>query len=392
MIALEFVRSVPRYVAARAVSARAPGLVAGALAPLKLGHHAEPALPGPDWVRVRPALAGICGSDLAMLTGHGSFYFSPIISTPFVPGHEIAGTLEDGSRVVVEPVLHCATRRVSPPCAACARGETNCCERLGYGHLARGLQTGYCADTGGGWSQSLVAHASQIHGVPDTLTDEDAVLVEPLACAVHAALRASIAPDDTVLVAGAGTIGLCTIAAVRHLTPAGRIIAAAKHPRQRREASRLGADDVVEPNAALRAVRSATRSLTLTPERGEPWLSGGADVSLECSGRMPALDLCLRATRPRGRVVLVGLPSAGRLDLAPVWHRELGLAGAYAYGTELTPSGPRRTFDIAIELAAEVGIGSLVSAAYPLARFREAVDHALDAGRLDAIKVVFDAR
>lgn len=400
MIALEFVRSVPRYVASRVVAGRAPGLVPVA-APLRVGHRPDPERPAAGWVRVRPRLAGICGSDLAMLTGHASFYFSPVVSAPFVPGHEIVGMLEDdtgalpaGTRVVVEPVLACAARGIDPPCEECAAGRTNACERLAHGHLAPGLQTGYCEDTGGGWGTRMVAHLSQVHAVPDTLPDEAAVLVEPLACAVHAALRARIAPHDTVLVAGAGTIGLLTVAAVRHLTPAGRIIAVAKHPRQRREAARLGADEVTAPAAAVRSVRSATRALALEPERGRMWLAGGVPVSLECSGRMDALDTCLRATRPRGRVILVGLPATGRIDLAPVWHRELEVVGAYAYGTEDTPEGPHRTFEIALELArrleeAGTSLGGLVSAVYPLARYREAIDHALDAGRLDAVKVVF---
>jgi threonine dehydrogenase-like Zn-dependent dehydrogenase len=182
-------------------------------------------------------------------------------------------------------------------------------------------------------------------------------------------------------------MGLLTIAALRDLAAPGRIIAVAKHPKQREEARRLGADDVVRPDAALRAVRLATRALMHEPERGEPWLAGGVDTSFECSGSARALDTCLRATRARGRVVLVGLPGPARVDLAPVWHRELELVGAYTYGTE---ADGRRTFDIAIDIARRVDLASLVGAAYPLTRYEEAIDHAMDAGRLGAIKVVFD--
>jgi threonine dehydrogenase-like Zn-dependent dehydrogenase len=73
------------------------------------------------------------------------------------------------------------------------------------GHVSPGLQTGYCADTGGGWSAMLVAHRSQLHPVPDRMTDTRAVLVEPLACAIHAALRAAPEPGANVLLAGAGS-------------------------------------------------------------------------------------------------------------------------------------------------------------------------------------------
>jgi threonine dehydrogenase-like Zn-dependent dehydrogenase len=124
-----------------------------------------------------------------------------------------------------------------------------------------------------------------------------------------------------------------------------------------------------------------------TPEMGEPWLSGGADVSFECSGSPGGFDACVRTTRPRGRVVLVGLPAPARLDLAPVWHRELAVMGAYTYGAE---PGGRRTFDIAFDVARRADLAPLVTARYPLTRYEEAIDHAMGAGRLGAIKVVFD--
>jgi threonine dehydrogenase-like Zn-dependent dehydrogenase len=386
MIALEFSRSVPRYAASRVAGRAAPGLLSR-LAPLHLGHLDDPVPPGDGWVRVSPRLAGICGSDLAMVAGTASFYFSPIVSMPFVPGHEIVGTTDDGARVVVEPVLGCTVRGIEPPCEACATGQVGCCTRTAHGILSPGLQTGYCEDTGGGWGTLLVAHTSQIHAVPDGLSDEAAVLIEPFACAVHAVLRANIADGSTVLVSGAGTMGLLTIAAITELAKPGRIIAVAKHPRQRDEAHRLGADDVVAPDAMLRSVRLATRSFLNEPEQGKPWLAGGVDTSFECSGSADALEDCLRATRARGRVVLVGLPGPARVDLAPVWHRELEVTGAYTYGIE---EDGRHTFDIAIELAQRVDVAPLVSARYPLTRYDEAIDHAMDAGRLGAVKIVFE--
>lgn len=387
MIALRFSRSVPRYAASRVAGRAAPGLV-GHLAALRVGHYDDPELPAGDWVRVAPRLAGICGSDLAMLAGDASFYFSPIISMPFVPGHEIVGTrLDSGERVVIEPVLACAARGIDPPCEACATGAIGLCTRTAHGVVSPGLQTGFCEDTGGGWGTMLVAHASQVHAVPDDLSDEAAVLIEPLACAAHAVLRANVTPGSTVLVSGAGTMGLLTIAALRALVDDVRVIAVAKHRRQRSEAQRLGADDVIAPDAALRGVRLATRALLRTPEQGQPWLAGGVDVSFECAGNASAFDTCLRATRARGRVVLVGLPAPARVDLAPVWHRELELVGAYTYGVE---SDGRRTFDIAFDIARRIDLAPLVSAAYPLTRYTEAIDHAMDAGRLDSVKVVFN--
>ena len=224
MIALQMYRSMSRYVAARAVGSRMPGLLAGPLTPLRLATIDEPKLIGPGWGRLAPRLSGICGSDLSALSGQTSFYFSSLVSMPFVPGHEVVGELYDdledlpaGTRVVLSPVLSCAARGVER-CAPCQAGAVGRCERVTVGHVAPGLQTGYCADTGGGWGAMLVAHRSQVFPVPDRLPDDRAVLVEPLACAIHAALKAEPEPGASVLVVGAGTVGLLTLLALRALT------------------------------------------------------------------------------------------------------------------------------------------------------------------------------
>ncbi len=394
MKALLFERDVPRFAAARIAGTLGGGRGAR-VGPLRLADVDPPVPPGEGWVRVRPRLAGICGSDLATIDARASRYFEPIVSFPFVPGHEVVGDLDDGTRVVLEPVLGCRARAIEPPCPACASGELGGCERVAFGHLAPGLQTGFCADTGGGWSTALIAHESQLHRVPEELSDEDAVLVEPAACAIHGALRV---PDrsPTVAVIGAGTLGLLTIAALRrHRTP-GTVIAAAKHPEQRRLAKELGADVVAEPAELLRAVRRVTGSLALGdgPVRS---LTGGADAVVDCVGSATSLAAALAAVRPRGDVVLVGMAGEVRVDLTPLWHREVRLAGAYAYGTETVPGGggpsrTARTFDLAFELVAEARLGRLVSARYPLDRFTEAVRHAADAGRRGAVKIAFDLR
>lgn len=411
-LCLELYRSVPRYLATRALIGRLPGLVAGPVAPLRLIDREvrRPKVNG--WVRVRPLLSGICGSDLNTLTGGASFYFSALVSLPFVPGHEIVGELLDdvpddgqspsggaevsparsraarvspalsaGQRVVLDPVLSCVVRGIDPPCSMCDRGEPGLCERVTGGDVSAGLQSGYCRDTAGGWGELLVAHASQLHPVPEGLNDETAVVVEPMACALRAVRRAAVADDDHVLVVGAGTVGLLTLVALRKEVPGSRVTVVAKHRFQADLARRLGASSVTSPSEALGAVRRATAAFRCEPERSAPFLLGGVDTSFECVGSSSALDLALRATRARGKVVLAGMPA--RADLSPAWLRELEVVGSYS------GSG---AFSAALELAAEHDLGRLVGATYPLGGWREAVDHALQAGSLGTIKVAFDPR
>ncbi len=400
MKALRFERDVLRFGAARVASGIRPG--AGArYGPLSLVTDDQPELPGPDWVRLTPRLAGICGSDLATVDGRSSQWFEPIVSFPFVPGHEVVADVADARsarRVVLEPVLGCVTRGISPVCAACADGRLGNCEHLDHGRLEAGLQSGFCCDTGGGWSTEMVAHPSQLHDVAESMSDEAAVIVEPTACAIHGALRARIAVGDTVALIGAGTLGLLTLAAIKRFAPECTIVIGAKHPHQRDLARELGADVVCEPAGLLRAVRRGVGTQVLG--RGSTArLTGGADVTIDCVGSADSIATALAVTRPTGRAVMVGMPGVLKVDLTPLWQREIELVGAYAYGSEqLTdaagmPTGEsRRTFELAFDLVQSANLGRLVSATYPLERVDDAIAHAADAGRRGAVKIAFDLR
>ena len=396
-LALEYRRCATRYFAARAVSAtrtgaRLAGALAGNVAPLRLVEQADPAPPDESWTRVEPVLSGICGSDLGLLTGRSSPYLGPLTSMPFVMGHEVVGRTVDelprlprGSRVVIDPVLRCAARGL-PPCPACLAGHTGRCDGITTGRLAAGLQTGFCADTGGGWSRRMLAHASQLHPVPDSLPDEIAVLVEPLACAVHAARRVPINPGASVLIIGAGTVGLLTLLALRKLTAAGEVHVIAKHRHQADRARELGATQVIGTESTARALRRSTGALLVEPELGDGYLLGGMDMAFECTGGSAGLNTALRSLRAGGTVVTSGMP-AGGVDLTPLWYRELQLVGAYASAIGEEPD--RGDFPAAIALATAAPLDGYVDTKYPLDQWRDAVDHAAAAGRLGTIKVVF---
>ena len=208
---------------------------------------------------------------------------------------------------------------------------------------------------------------------------------------MHGALAAAVAEGDTVAVIGSGTLGLLTLAALRRMTPAGTIVAAAKYPVQRELARELGATAVVDVGELRRAVRRATGTMALG-DGDIIRLTGGADVVVDCVGSEASLADALAVVRPRGRITMVGMPGHAHVDLTGLWQREITLAGAYAYGTErVGPAGtPRRTFDLAFELVADADLGRLVSATYPLARFTDAIAHAAGAGPRGGVKIAFD--
>ena len=391
---LDYVRSVPRYLTARLLGPRIPAVYTSPFGTLRLSKQTPLPLPSPAWVRVRPTLSGICGSDLATLTAQGSTYFSPFTSCPFTFGHEVVGVVTAlgpeaegvrvGDRVVLEPPLHCAIRGIDVPCVACREGHQSHCRHVMDGDLAPGIQTGFCRDTGGGWSQEFVAHPRQLHRLPDDLRDEVGVLIEPFSCCLHAAQMATPGEGQTALVLGAGTIGAFTIAALRALGSRARIVTVAKYPHQKELARAMGADHVLEPRDMHDGLVTLLGARSFKPELGGTVLLGGADVTFDCVGSERTLDDALRFTRHHGSVILVGMPSIPRgIDWTSIWHKELIVRGAY------TSTSP--TFHRAAEIVYQLrgALSGVAGARFPLTQYQRAIATALNAGRAGIVKTVF---
>jgi threonine dehydrogenase-like Zn-dependent dehydrogenase len=411
VLAVRCVKSVPRWLLLKALGPRFPGLCTSRLGFLQLADVAELPLPTPHWVRVRPHLSGICGSDLAAIAAEGSPFFAPLTSFPFTFGHEVAGTVIEvgaavravrvGDRVVVEPVLHCGVRGIAEPCPACRQGNYGNCTNVTAGDIAAGVQTGYCRDTGGGWSHALVAHEVQLHRVPDAVPDDAAVLVEPFSCALHAVLRAGVpslalracVQAASVLVCGCGTMGLLVIAALRALQIPARIVAVAKHPHQQEQARRLGAADLIVPGKDVREQLCQRTGATLHfAEIGPPTVLGGFDVVFDCVGSPRSLDESLRFTAARGSTLLVGMPAVPKtVDWTTIWYKELQVKGTYTYGCEDVAGERLRTFTLALRLLEQgrVDLRPLVTHRFALTDYRKALQTALHTGPHRAIKTVF---
>jgi len=393
--ALQYVKSVPRYLAARFVGSRVERLYTSAFSTVRLADVEPPPLPGPRWARVRPILSGICGSDLATITAQGTTYFSPFVSTPFVFGHEVVGQVVEtgpgvervraGDRVALSPPLHCEVRGIEAQCAECRAGHTGHCTNVTAGALSAGIQTGYCRDTGGGWSGSLVAHELQLHTVPAGVSDEAAALIEPLSCCMHAVERAAVPEDGTALVLGCGTIGALTIAALRASGSDCRLIVVAKYRHQQETARRLGADVVIGAGGSMRDDLAEELEVELHPtELGPPTSLGGADITFDCIATARTLDDAMRFTRARGAVIVVGMPGVpDGVDWTAMWHKELDVRGSYTSDEE--------TFGRAVAVAARLDaeLRPLVGARFALEEWPDALRCALHSGESGVIKTVF---
>ena len=403
MKAIRFAAPIPTYLATLAAGRLADRFYVGPLACTRYGDVPEPALPSPRWVRVRTRLGGICGSDLNVITLRASPSTSPFSSFPFVLGHENVGDVVEvgrdvrrvavGARVTVNPLLCCEPRDVTPACPACAAGDHSRCTHFTDGALPPGMLIGTTRDLGGSWGEMFVAHESQLVPVPESMSDEDAVLVEPLACSVHA-VRANLPPPGArVLVVGAGSIGLLTVAALRALSPGAPVTVLARHPFQAAHAERLGAGRVVPARGDyLAPLADAAGTRLLRPIIGKPVGVGGFDCTFVCVGGARAMDDAMRVTRAGGTIVLLGNSSTmNGLDWTPLWLKELTVRGSLCYGAHTHTSPARSAFDEAAALIASgaAPVRPLLTHTFPLSDYRRALDTALSKTADQSIKVAF---
>jgi L-iditol 2-dehydrogenase len=403
MKAVQFTFSYPRYALGLALGRLAPGILWSGASCTVLREVPEPSLPGPDWARIQTRLAGICGTDLGAIYLKTSPYYSPFSSFPFTFGHENVGAIAElgadvkgwklGQRVIVNPILACEARGFKDLCEYCARGEINRCRRFTEGALAPAIMTGTARDTGGSWSAAFVAHRSQLFAVPDAVSDENAVMVEPFACGLHAVLIDFPKDDETILILGAGTMGLVTLAALRGLGSKARILVSARYAQQAEAAKRLGATEVLRGDLYAQ-VAERTGARILKPLLGRPVVEGGVDRVYECVGSDRSLDDANRLAASGGKVVLVGIPGIAKgVDWTAIFAQELTMLAARQFHNAEQYAGKTwRAFDLALDLMAsgKVELGWMVSRKYALADYKKALGDLAQKGSQGIIKAVFD--
>lgn len=405
MKAIQFTDSIPRYLLTKALGPAFPGMYTGALSCLRFREVPEPKLPGPRWVKIRVKYGGICGSDLELVRLADSPSTSPFASFPFTVGHENTGTIAEvggevkgfapGDRVVADPLLPCAAREISPPCPACQRGDVSLCENFQAGPLAPGLEIGTCKDTGGSWSSYFVAHETQVFKLPTYVSDENAVMVDPFCSALHAVARNQPREGDTVLIQGAGTIGLCAIIALRALGSKARIVVLARHAFQGELAKKFGADEIVYASRRrdyFQELAKLFKAKLYKPILGKRIMVGGADLVFECVGSDTSIDEALRFTKSGGTMVLIGLASLPKgVDWTPIWFNELRVRGSFCCSTEEIEGKRLRTYELALNWMADgkVDVAGLITHKFPLEDYRKGLQVSMSKSKSKAVKTIF---
>jgi threonine dehydrogenase-like Zn-dependent dehydrogenase len=400
MEALQFRYELGRYLTSRLAFKLSRRLWSARRCPL---HHVrlDPPTPHrPGWTGVRVHASGICGSDVNMVTGQESLYLAPEATYPFVPGHEVVGHVERqvgeltaGDRVALWPVLGCAARGLEPRCEPCGAGWDGLCRRRAEGWPGPGLAIGFNRDTGGGWSELCLAHASQLWKLPDGVDDRDAVVLDPAAGALAALLRTAEPAHAHTLVIGGGTIGLLTAWLHRQLGLGGQCELLVRHEFQRTWAAERGLSAAgVRGEADFRAW-APTHGLTAERVPGYGFVYRGRyDRVIDAAGTRSSLRWALAAVRPLGVVALVTAPVDLRgIDPTPLWYREISVRGVYEYGPVPWRGRPTHPYDVLIPRLADgtLRLRDVVTHAFPLARYAEALGAALHRGRSRAIKVLF---
>jgi L-iditol 2-dehydrogenase len=283
--------------------------IAQLIAPRRFRLIEEPiADPGPGEIQARIEYIGICGSDLHAYMD-GAVGGTPT-RLPAVLGHEPAGSVvktgpgvagwAPGDRAYLEPAIYCYH------CESCRAGRHNVCENIRF--LSAAADPGF-------FREYVNLPAANLMRLPEGLSTRDATLIEPLAVALHSMTLATPQLGETVVVFGAGPIGLCTIACLR-LSGVRRVWAVEPVAHRREMALQQGADAAIDPNAA----DPVAEILRETGNRG-------VDLAIDCAAYDDTVNQCIRAARRAGRVVLTGIPVAAMcpLDITRMRLNEIAL-------------------------------------------------------------------
>ena len=391
MKAVYFRGTALRYLLMRFLSSRSPRFIYGKLCLAKFEDIPEPSLIDEEWVKIKSTASGICGSDIGGLSGHESTYLDPFVSREFVLGHENVGIIEKvgrkvkglkkGDRVISIPYLSCRQRGIKNLCEYCRKGDYSLCENINEGKIPAGLGIGWNKATSGGWAEYFVCHYSNVIKIPDSISDEEAVMVDSFSCALHGVINNMPKENDAILVYGCGTMGLNIIMAIRALGLRNKIIAIYSRDFQKEMAAKIGANVLLDmKDDLLKKIAKLTNAKMYFPRIGNPVLEGGVNIIYDCVSTSGTINNSLRFLKGGGKLVMVATASSrDKIDFAPVWFRELSVIGTSQQGLENYKGALKSTYEITVDMIKQkkISLKKFVTHKFPLSEFKKALKTAV---------------
>jgi threonine dehydrogenase-like Zn-dependent dehydrogenase len=383
--------------AASAIGGRVdPRVFVSRFAPVRLEDVAELPLPAPDWVRVETTFSGLCGSDIKqiLLNGARDNPLTALVSFPHVLGHEVVGRRADtGERVVLNPWLSCGPRGIDPPCPACQAGRYPWCRNFRSGNLPVSIHLGNCAAAAGAHAERFGAHVSQLFAIPDAVSDEAAVLADPVSVSLRSILLAPPADGRAVLVYGSGTLAFAVIALLRHLYPATEVWAATRPGARAALASRIGAHAVLSssPDELVGQVARRVGTTPLEPWSRHDWLQDGPAVVYDTIGSTETVETSLRLLSTGGTLVISGVEPPKRFEWTPLYFKELRVVGSNGFGLEEVGGVVKHAIEHYFDFVSRgLDLTPVITHRFPLERWDEAVLTVKNSRRTGAVKVLLE--
>jgi threonine dehydrogenase-like Zn-dependent dehydrogenase len=366
------------------------------LAPVGIEDIDELPLPAENWVRVETTFSGLCGSDVKqiLLNGARDNPLTALVSFPHVLGHEAVGRRADnGERVVLNPWLSCEPRGIDPLCEACRVGRYPWCRNFRSGDLPVSIHIGNCAAAAGAHAERFAAHVAQLFTIPEAVTDEAAVLADPVSVSLRSILLAPPADGQPVLVYGSGTLAFAAIALIRHLYPAAEVWAATRPGARAALATRLGAHAVLSssPDELVAQVARRVGTTPLEPWSKRDWLQDGPAIVYDTIGSTETVETSLRLLATGGTLVVSGVEPPRRFEWTPLYFKELRVIGSNGFGIEevrgVTKHAMEHYFDF---IADGFDLTPVITHRFPLERWHDAVLALKNSRRTGAVKVLLE--
>jgi threonine dehydrogenase-like Zn-dependent dehydrogenase len=366
-------------------------------APVRVEDIDELPLPAQDWVRVETTFSGLCGSDVKqiLLNGSRDNPLTALVSFPHVLGHEAVGRRADtGERVVLNPWLSCGPRGIEPPCEACKSGRYPWCRNFRSGTLPVSIHIGNCASAVGAHAERFAAHPCQLFAIPEGITDEAAVLADPVSVSLRSVLLAPPPPDgQPVLVYGSGTLAFAAIALIRHLYPATPVWAATRPGARAELAERMGAHEALSssPDELVAQVARLAETTPLAPWSKRDWLQDGPAVVYDTIGSTETVETSLRLLATGGTLVVSGVEPPKRFEWTPLYFKELRVIGSNGFGIEDVGGVAKHSMEHYFDfVAGGMDLTPVITHRFGLERWDEAVLAVKNSRRTGAVKVLLE--